>query len=136
MRLNEKKEWYFDFDIFEKSITPKTKMVILTNPHNPTGKIFTEAEIKKLTEILKKHPQVTVLSDDVYYFLPFDGRKYVNFANYCPENWAKTITVFSSGKMLNATGWKVGWTIGPQELVSQAMFVHECSTFNVNVPGQ
>lgn len=136
MFTNEQGEWFFDFETFEKQITSKTKLVILTNPHNPTGKIFTKEEIARVTEILKRHPHVHVLSDDVYYFLPFDGREYVNFANFCPENWSKTITIYSSGKMLNATGWKIGWTIGPADLVKQAMFVHECTSFNLNVPGQ
>jgi aspartate aminotransferase len=66
-----------------------------------------------LTELLDKHPHVTVLSDDVYFHLPFDGRKYVSFANYSQSNWDKTVTVFSAGKMLNCTGWKIGWMIGP-----------------------
>ena len=77
-----------------------------------------------------------VISDDVYFFLPFDGRKYESFANFSPSNFDKTVTVFSSGKMLNCTGWKVGWMVGPKALVKQAMFVHESTTFNNNVPGQ
>lgn len=109
---------------------------MITNPHNPSGKMFTDAEIKRLSEILDKYPDVTVLSDDVYYYLPFDGRKHTSFANYSESNWNKTINVFSSGKMLNCTGWKIGWSIGPENLVKQAMFVHESTSFNTNVPGQ
>lgn len=110
-------KWSFDFDHLEKLINENTKLLMITNPHNPSGKIFTEAEIKRLTEMLDKHPQVTVLADDVYFFLPFDGRKHVSFANYSESNWKKTINIFSSGKMMNATGWKVGWAIGPKDLV-------------------
>lgn len=75
--------------------------------------MFTEHEIKKLSEILDRHPHVTVLSDDVYFHLPFDGRKYISFANYSQSNWKKTVSVFSAGKMLNCTGWKIGWMVGP-----------------------
>ena len=82
MYTDEQGNWHFDFDRLEKMINEKTKMLLITNPHNPSGKIFTEAEIKRLSEILDPHPQVTVLADDVYYFLPFDGRKHVSFANY------------------------------------------------------
>ena len=136
MVTNHSGEWLFDLKAFENSITEKTKLVILTNPHNPSGKMFTEQEIKQISEILDRHPHVTVLSDDVYFHLPFDGRKYINFANYSQQNWNKTVTVYSAGKMLNCTGWKIGWMIGPQDLVTQAMFVHEAMSFNTNVPGQ
>lgn len=135
MNVNDKGEWNFDFDHLEKSITENTKLLMITNPHNPSGKIFTEAEIAKLSAILDKHPQVTVLADDVYYFLPFDGRKFHSFANYSESNWKKTISVFSAGKLMNATGWKVGWMIGPDDLVMQSKFSHEATCFNTNVPG-
>lgn len=136
MYTDEAGAWHFDFDHFEKSITAQTKVVLITNPHNPSGKLWTEAEIEKLTGILDKHPHVRVISDDVYFFLPFDGHKYISFANYSPSNFAKTLSIYSSGKMLNCTGWKVGWTVGPQDMVKQAMYVHEASCFNINVPGQ
>ena len=56
--------------------------------------------------------------------------------NWQKSKREKTITVYSSGKMLNATGWKIGWTVGPSDLTKQATFVHECSSFTLNVPGQ
>ena len=68
------KDWVYDLDLFESSLTPKTKLVILTNPHNPTGKIFTKSELERLTEILNKRPDILVISDDPYFFLPFDNR--------------------------------------------------------------
>ena len=89
-----------------------------------------------MTEILDRHPQVRVLSDDVYFFLPFDGRKYESFANLTPSNFEKTVTVYSAGKMLNCTGWKVGWMVGPKDFIGHSMFVHEAANFNLNVPGQ
>lgn len=75
-----------------------------------------------------------VLSDEVYFHLTFDERKHLSFANY-GNNWHKTITVFSAGKLFNATGWKIGWAIGPADLIKHALFVHESISFNVNVPG-
>jgi len=136
MRVNEKGEWDFDWEIFESKINEKTKLVVITNPHNPTGKLFSAKDFGILTDILNRNPQVSVLSDDVYWFLPFDSKEYINFAKFSAENWHRTVTVFSCGKMMNATGWKIGWMIGPEDLVKQAMFVHECMTFNTNVPGQ
>ena len=136
MYTDEAGNWHFDFEHFERSLDQSTKLVLLTNPHNPSGKLWTKPEIERMTEILDRHPQVRVISDDVYFFLPFDGRKYESFANFSTGNFAKTLTVYSAGKMLNCTGWKVGWMLGPKDLVAQAMYVHEASTFNCNVPGQ
>ena len=85
---------------------------MIINPHNPTGKIFSRKELERLTQIIEKHPQLWVISDDVYYFLPYDGREFTLFANI-GDNYKRTVTIFSAGKMLNATGWKVGWAIGP-----------------------
>lgn len=136
MYTDEEGVWNFDFDHFERSISPQTKVVMLTNPHNPSGKLWTRDEIERVTEILDRHPHVKVISDDVYFFLPFDGEKHVSFANFSPTNFEKTLSTFSSGKMLNCTGWKVGWMVGPKALVKQAMYVHEANTFNCNVPGQ
>ena len=109
---------------------------MITNPHNPSGKLWKRSEIERLTEILDRHPHVRVISDDVYFYLPYDGLTYESFANFSPSNFAKTITVYSAGKMMNATGWKVGWMVGPSDLVKHSMYVHEATTFNMNVPGQ
>ena len=128
-------KFHYDWDAFEEALNPKTKLVMLTNPHNPTGKCLTEEEIIKITELLeKKAPQAFVLSDDVYDFLTFES-DYKIFANY-GDNWKKTITVYSGGKLMNATGWKVGWIIGPEQIVKEASLVHESGIFNLNVPGQ
>ena len=136
MYTNDKGEWFFDFDHFEKSLDANSNLLIITNPHNPSGKLFTKEEIARLSAILEKWPQVAVLSDEVYFYLPFDGRKLEVFANYSEANWSKTVTVFSAGKMLNCTGWKVGWAIGPKNLIANAFAVHEAVAFCPNVPGQ
>ena len=135
MYVDENREWQHNWEAFEKEITDKTKVVLITNPHNPTGKLWTQPDIERLSSILEKHPKIKVISDDVYYFLPFDQRKYITFADHSPENWAKTLNIFSAGKLLNCTGWKIGWAIGPSDLLRRATQVHEASTFNVNVPG-
>jgi aspartate/methionine/tyrosine aminotransferase len=128
-------EWKYDFDALEKILTPQTKCLMITNPHNPTGKLFTKDELYRLTDILQKHPQIVVVSDDVYYHLAYDGREHTFFANI-GDNYQRTLTVFSAGKLMNCTGWKVGWIIGPPDLVKHVSNVHEASVFNLNVPGQ
>jgi aspartate/methionine/tyrosine aminotransferase len=76
-----------------------------------------------------------VISDDVYSSLIYDGKKYQHFASY-KNNWERTLTVFSAGKLMNCTGWKVGWVVGPAEPIKEAALMHEISIYNVNVPGQ
>ena len=71
----------------------------------------------------------------MYDFLTFDNKEYIPFAAY-GNNWERTVTLYSGGKLLNATGWKVGWIIGPADMTKQASLIHESSVFNLNVPGQ
>lgn len=71
----------------------------------------------------------------MYYFLPYDNREHHLFANI-GDNYKKTVTIFSAGKMMNCTGWKVGWAIGPQDIIKNIAAVHEAAVFNLNVPGQ
>ena len=128
-------QYEYDWDRFEENLGPNTKLVVLTNPHNPTGKCLRQHEIENLSEMLNnKAPQAYVISDDVYDFLSFDG-DYQIFANY-GDNWKKTITIYSGGKLMNCTGWKIGWIVGPPDITKEASLIHESGIFNVNVPGQ
>lgn len=131
------KTWEYDFETFERKLSPKTKVVMLINPHNPTGKMLSGEDIAKISKILEKRPDVIVIADDVYYHLPFDNKNkpYTTFANY-GNNWEKTLTVYSAGKLFSCTGWKVGWIVGPADLVKHVSFVHESTCFNINVPCQ
>jgi aspartate/methionine/tyrosine aminotransferase len=74
MTVDSDGHWHFDFKAFEAAITPKTKLVMITNPHNPTGKVFTSDDFQQLSEILDRNPSIKVLSDEVYFHLTFDGR--------------------------------------------------------------
>lgn len=110
--------------------------MLITNPHNPTGKCLTQSDIEKISEILdRKAPHAWVISDDVYDFLTFDGRSHIPFASY-GNNWERTVTLYSAGKLMNCTGWKIGWVVGPPAPVKQAALIHEAAVFNLNVPGQ
>lgn len=90
--------------------------MILNNPHNPTGKNFTYEELKELSDILDEYPNVYVMSDEVYEFLTFDGKKHTLFASI-GTNYNKTISIFSGGKLFSATGWKLGWAIAPPDIL-------------------
>jgi len=89
---------------------------MLNTPHNPTGKVFTKEELEEISAILEEYPHVYVLSDEVYDFLTFDNREHHIFANI-GDNYKKTITVFSGGKQLCCTGWKIGWAFAQPEII-------------------
>jgi len=116
LHVNKDGDWVFNPDELRAAFSNKTKLLILNSPHNPTGKCFTREELELISDVLDEYPDCFVLSDEVYDFLTFDNLKHIPFSTI-RDNWLRTITVYSGGKLLNATGWKVGWMIGPQKLV-------------------
>jgi|GEM_PF-5204531 len=111
--------WENDFSFtkaeLEKALTPKTKILLLNTPHNPTGKVFTKKELDLIAQVTAKHPCV-ILSDEVYEFLTYNkNRPHVSVASH-PDLKNKTLTISSLGKTFGATGWKIGWIYGPEAL--------------------
>ncbi|KAM7204820.1 Pyridoxal phosphate-dependent transferase [Rhypophila sp. PSN 637] len=114
-------EWTIDFDVLEKAITPRTKMLVLNTPHNPVGKVFSKKELTKIADLCVKN-QIIILSDEVYdrlFYVPF-----TRMATLSPEVEKITITVGSAGKNFYATGWRVGWLIGPPNLIQYVAAAH------------
>jgi kynurenine aminotransferase len=114
-------EWTIDFDQLEKTITPKTKMIVLNTPHNPVGKVFSKDELQKIGDLCVKH-QIIILSDEVYdrlFYVPF-----TRIATLSPEIERLTLTVGSAGKNFYATGWRVGWLIGQPHLLQHVSAAH------------
>lgn len=104
--------------LLESSITEKTKMVLLNSPSNPTGMVYSQSELKALGEVLKKHPNILVLSDDIYNLLVFNERGLApHLLEACPELESRTICVNGASKAYSMTGWRVGWALGPQEII-------------------
>ena len=114
----------------EAAITPNTKWVILNSPSNPTGAAYTEAELKALGEVLKKHPHVWVLADDIYEHLVYDDFKFTTIAQVCPELYDRTLTVNGVSKAYAMTGWRIGYAGGPVELIQAMNKVQGQSTSN------
>lgn len=110
-------------------------MFIFNTPHNPTGKVFTVEEMQQISDILDDCPHVITLSDECYEFLPFDGRTHTPFATV-GNNWNRTISIFSGGKLFNATGWKLGWSIGPKKLLYNGAIISNSMYYCFNTPGQ
>lgn len=130
---------HFSLDMaeLEASITPKTKILLLNSPHNPTGKIFSRDELTQIAAILDRHPHVKVISDEVYEHIIFDpeNEPHVSPATI-PGMFEKTLTLSSSGKTFSCTGWKVGWAVGPPSLVKAVTAVQQWCTFSVATPNQ
>lgn len=129
-----KPNFEIDFNELENAITDKTKLLVLNNPHNPTGKVFSENELKEIAKICIKN-DILVISDEVYEFLTFDGNKHIPIINL--DNMAdRTLTISSTGKTFGMTGWKVGFLTGHEKLISAVQKVRQWSTFAVNTPAQ
>nr|BDT29746.1 methionine aminotransferase [Bacteriovorax sp. HI3] len=126
-------EFHFDIEELKAAISDKTKLLIVNNPHNPTGKVFTAEEIKIIGDLAKKH-DFYLLSDEVYEFLTFDVA-HKPTATY-EDLKERTITISSTGKTFGLTGWKIGWAIGPAALIKAIHNVHQFSTFCVAHPLQ
>jgi N-succinyldiaminopimelate aminotransferase len=105
-----------DIEGLRAAVTPKTRAVIVNSPHNPTGAVATDNELRALAE-LAVAADLLVITDEVYEHLVFDGRQHRPLANY-PGMAERTITISSAGKMFNATGWKIGWACGPADLIA------------------
>jgi len=101
----------------EKTITPKTKLIFFNSPSNPSGAVYTESEVKALVEVLKKHPQVYIISDEIYEHIIYEG-KTTSFASF-PEIYDRTITVNGLSKSFAMTGWRIGY-IGAAEWIAKA----------------
>jgi len=126
-------DFSLNFEELQMAISPKTKMLILNNPHNPTGKMFTKEEILKIGALAVEN-DFYILSDEVYEFLTFE-RAHVPTA--CFKNLKeRTITISSTGKTFGLTGWKIGWCCAPAEIIKAIHNVHQFTTFCVAHPFQ
>lgn len=102
----------------EKNITNKTKWLMLNSPSNPTGSLYSKQELIALGEVLKKHEQVYVLSDDIYEKIVYDDHKFHTFAEVCPDLKERTLTMNGLSKSYCMTGWRVGYAAGPTNVIN------------------
>jgi len=114
----------------EAAITAKTKWVMLNSPSNPTGAAYSRAEMKALTDVLKRHPHVWVMTDDIYEHLVYDGFEFTTPAEVEPELYDRTLTVNGVSKAYCMTGWRIGFAGGPAELIKAMSKVQSQSTSN------
>lgn len=116
------------------SITPKTKLLILNSPSNPTGEVSTKEELTAIAEVLRKNPNIFVVSDDIYNKLVFDGSKVApHLLHVAPDLNDRVLCVNGASKTLSMTGWRVGWASGPLELI-KAMTDYQSQSVSCAAP--
>lgn len=125
---------HVDFDRLAAALTPRTRLLIINTPHNPSGMVWTEDERAQLRDLLRP-TDILVLSDEVYEHMVFEGRPHASVSGD-PELAARSIVVSSFGKTFHVTGWKVGYVAAPAPLMAEFRKVHQFNVFTVNTPMQ
>lgn len=128
-------DWKLDLNELDAVLSPRTKLLVLNTPHNPTGKVFTQDELDGIADVVSKYPGLVVLSDEVYEEMVYDGREHIHFASRA-NMFERTLSIFSAGKTFSATGWRVGYVLGPKQLISPLVRVHQASNFSTPTPLQ
>ncbi|HLW56775.1 MAG TPA: methionine aminotransferase [Bacteriovoracaceae bacterium] len=123
-----------NLDELKAAITPKTKMIIVNNPHNPSGKVWEKEELESVAKLAIEH-DLYVMSDEVYEFLLFDGAKHIPMATL-EDIRERVITISSAAKTFGVTGWKIGWICASPEVSRACRLVHQYITFAVATPLQ
>ncbi len=127
-------EWWIDWAELEAAFSPRTRLLIINSPQNPTGKVFTREELERIGELCVKY-DVKVLSDEVYEHIVFAPARHVR-PSTIPSLAERTVTVSSMGKTFSLTGWKIGWVIAPPPLRDAVQRAHQFVTFATASPLQ
>lgn len=104
-------------DRFEEAITPRTRWLILNSPNNPTGAVYRRDELLALAEVLRRHPGVLILTDDIYEFFVYDPAQFSTIASVAPDLYDRTLTVNGFSKTYSIIGWRIGYAGGPRDLI-------------------
>lgn len=127
-------EFAIHADELEALVTPATRVILINNPHNPTGRVFSREELEVVAACARKH-DLWVISDEVYEHLTYDGFRHIPIASLEGMR-ERTLTISSSGKTFSVTGWKLGWCFGPPEMIAAVQGAHQFNTFSTPTPMQ
>lgn len=133
--LTSSSQLTIDWQGLKQQLSQKTTLMIINTPHNPTGKVLTRDEISQLASILEDFPNCQIISDEVYEHLVYDNKDHLAVASL-PQLFDRTLTIYSAGKSFSVTGWKVGWAIGPEHLISKLQHTQQWVVFSVATPLQ
>ncbi len=129
MECDEKQDFKINPSDLEKFITPKTKWIILNSPSNPTGTCYSEKDIREIAKVLKNHPHVYILSDDIYEHVTYEGFKFFTIAQI--ESFKeRVLTMNGVSKAYSMTGWRIGYAAGPKEIIKAIAKIQSQSTTN------
>nr|BAE88176.1 unnamed protein product [Macaca fascicularis] len=126
--------WTLDPQELESKFNSKTKAIILNTPHNPLGKVYNKEELQVIADLCIKYDTLCI-SDEVYEWLVYSGNKHLKIATF-PGMWERTITIGSAGKTFSVTGWKLGWSIGPNHLIKHLQTVQQNTIYTCATPLQ
>ncbi|XP_051996596.1 kynurenine--oxoglutarate transaminase 3 [Xyrauchen texanus] len=127
-------DWVLDQEELASKFNSKTKAIIINTPNNPIGKIFSRSELQAIADLCIKHDTLC-FSDEVYEWLIYKGNEHVKIATL-PGMWDRTITIGSAGKTFSVTGWKLGWSIGPEHLIKHLQTVMQNTLYTCPTPLQ
>ncbi|XP_045200327.2 kynurenine--oxoglutarate transaminase 3-like isoform X2 [Mercenaria mercenaria] len=127
-------DWKLDKEELASKFSSKTKAIVFNNPNNPVGKVYKMDEVEMIADLCKKHDAVCI-ADEVYEWMIYSDNKHIKIATL-PGMWERTITIGSAGKTFSATGWKLGWGIGPSELIQALSVLHQNSIYTCPTPIQ
>ncbi|MCM2313408.1 MAG: pyridoxal phosphate-dependent aminotransferase [Steroidobacteraceae bacterium] len=130
VRCTEENGFRLQAQDLEAAITPRTRWLLLNSPSNPSGAAYDEQQLRPILQVLKRHPQVWLLSDDIYEHLLYDGQRFVTAAQLEPELKDRTLTVNGVSKSYAMTGWRLGYGAGPKALIGAMAVVQSQSTSN------
>lgn len=133
LQLNPK-DFSINWKDVEKSITSKTKLIIINSPHNPTGSLLSEKDLKALEKIVKG-TNILILSDEVYEHIIFENKTHESVIKY-KELYNRSFVISSFGKTFHTTGWKIGYCLAPENLMKEFRKIHQFNVFAVNTPIQ
>ncbi len=114
----------------EATITPRTRLMFLNSPSNPSGMAYTKAELAALGAVLLKHPQIVIATDDMYEKILWAEEPFCNILNACPELYDRTVVIHAVSKTYAMTGWRLGWACGPKDLIRAMTAIQSQSTSN------
>ncbi|WP_029591631.1 pyridoxal phosphate-dependent aminotransferase [Franconibacter pulveris] len=123
-----------DWDEVRAAITPRTRMIIVNTPHNPSGQVFSRADLDELAAVTK-NTDIIILSDEVYEHIVFDGERHHGMATH-PQLAERSVIVSSFGKTFHVTGWRVGYCLAPAALMEEVCKVHQFLMFSADTPMQ
>ncbi|KAI9150967.1 arylformamidase [Blastocladiella emersonii ATCC 22665] len=128
-------DWTLDIAELQAKITPRSRVIIVNTPHNPTGKVFTRAELLAIGAVAAEH-NLLVIADEVYERLVYAPHAHVRMASLSEDLWNRTVTIGSAGKTFAVTGWRLGWAIGAPDVIRNVLNAHTRIVFCANAPLQ